>query len=315
MNQFIGVADVPDLSSLLSIAAGFKKNPHAMQTLGLGKRLGMVFLNPSLRTRLSTEIAARNLGMEVQTLNIADAWAFEFDEGAVMNANKVEHIKEAAGVLGQYMDIMAIRAFPGLVDKELDDSEKVMKAFQTYAKKPLLSLESATRHPLQSLADVLTIEEHRKITKPKVVLSWAPHVKALPQAVPHSFLEWTVAAGYDVHLAHPPGLELDPQFTQGVTLHYNQEEALESADFVYVKNWSKREPYGESYLQGKDWLLNESRLQSAPKAQIMHCLPVRRNIELSDDLLDGNRSLVMHQAANRVWAAQAVLRLMLESLS
>ncbi len=314
MKHFRGVFDVENVNALISEAIWMKHNPLAHAGLGKGKKLGMIFMNPSLRTRLSTEMAARDLGMDVQVLNMGDAWTPDFEEGSVMDGQEVEHIKEAAGVLGRYFDMLAIRAFPGLLDREADDAEGVLRAFEQYGKKPILSLESATRHPLQSLADMITLEEQKKKKSPKVVLTWAPHVKSLPQAVPLSFAEWTLAAGYDLHIAHPAGLGLDPRFTHGAHITNDQNEALAGADFIYVKNWSKREPYGVPYEDGASWMLNEKRLDIAPNARIMHCLPVRRNVELSDDLLDSPRSLVLEQAENRLWAARVVLKNMLTDI-
>lgn len=315
MKHFMSTADVVDVQQLLAEALELKANPHSAVGLGAGLKLGLVFLNPSLRTRLSTEMAAKNLGMEVQVINMSsDAWAMEFGEGAVMNADKAEHIKEAAGVIGRYFDIIGLRSFPGLKNRMEDDEERIFKAFEKYTAKPMLSLESATRHPLQSLADLITIAEHSKKKRPKIALTWAPHVKALPQAVPHSFAEWMLAAGHELHIAHPPGLELDPAFIEGALITHNQEEALEDADFIYVKNWSMREPYGQAYAGGQDWLLTEEKLNQAPEAKIMHCLPVRRNVELSDELLDSPRSLVLDQAENRLWSATAVLRRMIIEL-
>jgi len=315
MKLFLKMSDIENVEALIQEALAIKKHPYKDKELGAGLKFGMLFLNASLRTRLSTEMAAKNLGLEVQVLNMAsEAWALEFEEGAIMNGDKPEHIKEAAGVIGAYFDLLALRNFPSLTNQVADEDEHVMKAFARYSKKPLLSMESAIRHPLQGLADMLTINEYREKKKPKVVLTWAPHIKALPQAVPNSFVEWSLAAGHDLHIAHPPGLELHPEITDGAIIHHTQEEALRDADFIYVKNWSKREPYGQTYQGGEEWMLNEARLIEAPNAKIMHCLPVRRNVELSDDLLDSPRSLVLKQAENRLWAAQAVLKRMIESL-
>lgn len=314
MKHFRGVFDVENVNGLVSEAIWMKNNPSAYAELGKGKKLGMIFMNPSLRTRVSTEMAARDLGMDVQVLNMADAWAPDFEQGSVMDGQKVEHIKEAAGVLGRYFDMLAVRAFPALLEREVDDAEGVLNAFERYGKKPILSLESSTRHPLQSLADLITLSEQKKKKSPKVVLTWAPHVKSLPQAVPHSFAEWTLAAGYDLHITHPEGLELDPRFTRGAHITNDQKEAIRDADFIYVKNWSKREPYGVPHENASEWMLNEACLASAPNARILHCLPVRRNVELSDDLLDSPRSLVLEQAENRLWAARVVLKNMLTEI-
>jgi len=313
MQQFFSVADAAGpTAALIAEVLACRQNPKKDQLLGLGKTLGLLFLNPSLRTRASTELAARNLGMDVHVLNGgADTWAMEFAQGAIMNNTRVEHIKDAAGVLGRYYDILGLRSFASLQNREADYGEPVLDALKRYSGKQLVSLESATRHPLQSLADMATIQSHA--TKPalKVVLAWAPHIKPLPQAVANSFAEWSLAAGHSLTIAHPPGMELAPQFTQGATLNHNLEEALQGADFVYVKNWSAYEPYGHVPTNYQNWMLTEQHLASAPAARIMHCLPVRRNVELSDELLDGPRSLVLEQAENRIYAAQAVLRRML----
>ncbi len=315
MNQFLSVRDAGDMEELVIEALAMKVNPYKDQEIGRGLKLGMLFMNSSLRTRLSTEMAAKNLGMDVQVLNLAaEAWALEFEEHAIMNGNNPEHIKEAAGVIGSYFDVLALRSFPSLSDQVKDESEAVFRAFARHTAKPILSMESATRHPLQSLADIMTIAEHSPIKRPKVVLTWAPHIKALPQAVPASFAEWSIAAGHDVHICHPPGLDLDPEATAGAQISSNQAETLRNADFIYVKNWSMRNPYGKAYEGGEDWMLTEAILHQAPDAKIMHCLPVRRNVEISDELLDSPRSLVLDQAANRLWSAQVVLKKMIESL-
>jgi N-succinyl-L-ornithine transcarbamylase len=242
-----------------------------------------------------------------------EGWALELQEGAIMNKGTVEHIKDAAGVLGSYFDILAIRAFPSLTQKEEDVTDFVLHQFIKNCKIPVVSLESAIRHPLQSLADQLTIQESAKGKKnPKVVLTWAPHIKAIPHAVANSFAEWTLGMGHDLTICHPEGYELDPEFTQGATITNDQSEALQDADFVYVKNWSAFNDYGKILCTDERWMLTEAHLRHAPEAKVMHCLPVRRNIELSDDILDGPRSLVQQQAFNRVFAAQAVLSKLLE---
>ncbi len=315
MKQFISVTDAGSIDMLVKEALAMKWGVLPVNRLGVGLKLGMVFLNPSLRTRLSTEMAAKNLGMEVQVLNMtSDSWGLEFAEDVTMDGDKPEHVKEAAGVLGRYFDLIALRSFPGLKNKEEDDSEMVFRAFARYSGRPMLSMESATRHPLQSLADLITIHEHKEKKTPKVVLTWAPHVKPLPRAVSHSFAEWVLAAGYDLHIAHPPGLELDEEYTRGANITHDQNEALKDADFVYVKSWSKGDPYGELHKEDENWMLNEAKLASAPNARIMHCLPARRNVELSGALLDSPRSLVLAQAENRLWSAQVVLKRMIESI-
>jgi N-succinyl-L-ornithine transcarbamylase len=296
------------------LAAAYKASPSLHAEKGKGKRVGCIFLNPSLRTRVSTQIAAQQLGMEAIILNMdKEGWALEMQDGAVMNKGTVEHIKDAAGVLGSYFDILALRAFPSLTQKEEDVADFVLHQFIKYCKIPVVSLESAIRHPLQSLADQLTIQELAKGKKsPKVVLTWAPHIKAIPHAVANSFAEWSLGMGHDLTICHPEGYELDPEFTQGATITNDQREALQDADFVYVKNWSAFNEYGKILCTDERWMLTEAHLKNAPEAKVMHCLPVRRNVELSDEILDGSRSLVQQQALNRVYAAQAVLSKLLE---
>jgi N-succinyl-L-ornithine transcarbamylase len=315
MKLFSSVNDVTDIQQLVKQALELKHNPFAFQHLGKNKTLGLVFLNPSLRTRMSTQKAAMNLGMNVMVINMdKEGWALELNDGAVMNGSTVEHVREAAAVLGQYVDILGIRAFPGLKNREDDYQEAVFSKFVKYAGVPVLSLESATRHPLQSLADLVTIEELKTKARPKVVLTWAPHVKALPQAVPNSFSEWMCKADVDFVITHPKGYELNTNFTQGATITHNQDEALEGADFIYVKNWSAYEPYGKVFPGNEDWMLNNAKLSNTDNARVMHCLPVRRNLELSDEVLDGEHAVVIQEAGNREWAAQAVLKQMLEAL-
>lgn len=299
---------------LIDLAAAYKANPVLHAKKGTGKRVGCIFLNPSLRTRVSTQIAAQQLGMEAIVLNMdKEGWALEMQEGAIMNKGTVEHIKDAAGVLGSYFDILALRAFPSLTQKEEDVTDFVLHQFIKYSGIPVVSLESAIRHPLQSLADQLTIQELAKDKKrPKVVLNWAPHIKAIPHAVANSFAEWTLGMGHDLTICHPEGYELDSEFTQGARITNDQSEALQSADFVYIKNWSAFNDYGKILCTDERWMLTEAHLKHAPEAKVMHCLPVRRNVELSDEILDGPRSLVQQQAFNRIFAAQAVLSKLLE---
>jgi len=315
MKLFSSVNDVSDVQLLVKEALNLKQNSYAHQNLGKNKTLGLVFLNPSLRTRMSTQKAGLNLGMNVMVLNMdKEGWALELKDGAVMNGGSVEHIREAAAVLGQYVDIIGVRSFPGLKDRDADYSEDIFNKFVKYCGVPVVSLESATRHPLQSLADLVTIEELKTRQKPKVVLTWAPHVKALPQAVPNSFAEWMCKADIDFTIAHPAGYELNTDFTKGAKITHNQDEALADADFIYVKNWSAYEPYGKVIGGYDDWMLTNAKLKDTNNAKVMHCLPVRRNLELSDEILDGPNSVVVHEAGNRVWAAQAVLKQMLEEL-
>ena len=313
--NFTSVTDIPDVAALVQEAIALKNDPFAFQHLGKNKTLGLVFLNPSLRTRLSVQIAAQNLGMNVVVLNAdKDSWALEFQDGAIMNGTTVEHIRDAAPVLGSYCDIIGVRCFPGLQSREVDDSEHIMRQFIHWTKRPYLSLESATLHPLQSLADAMTITEQRPKYRPKVVLSWAPHIKPIPHAVANSFAEWTQQLDVDFVITHPEGYELNPRFTGNARIEYDQQKALEGADFVYVKNWSSYAEYGKILSQDPSWMLTKKHLEHSHQARVMHCLPVRRNVELSDEILDGPHSLVQLQAKNRVFAAQSVLKRMLENL-
>ncbi len=315
MKNFISVHDVNDINALVAKALAYKANPFADKTLGAGKRVGLIFLNPSLRTRLSTQVAAANLGLEAIVFNVdKEGWAMEFEDGAIMSGHTVEHVKDAAPILGNYFDILCIRAFPALQNKSDDYSEQVMNAFMQYAGVPIVSLESATLHPLQSLTDIMTIQEQR-IKNPllggrgaKIVLTWAPHIKPLPQCVPNSTAQWLNAWGEaDFVITHPEDYELDEQFTKGATITHNQADALKDADFVYVKNWSTFTDYGRIYTNDPSWMLTTDKLKLTNNAKVMHCLPVRRNVELSDEVLDSANSIVTQQASNRVWAAQAVL--------
>lgn len=317
MKQFISVNDVADINAMIQKAISLKANPLQYQQLGAGKRIGLLFLNPSLRTRLSTQVAARNLGMEAIVFNVdKEGWALEFEEGAIMSGNTVEHVKDAAPVLGQYFDILCIRTFPSLKNREDDYSEMFIHQFIKYAGVPVVSLESATLHPLQSLTDLVTISEELAAKplqrKPKIVLTWAPHIKPLPQCVANSFAEWVNAWGEaEFVITHPQDYELAEQFTKGATITHDQDAALAGADFVYVKNWSTYTDYGKVYENDPAWMLTEEKMKVTNQAKVMHCLPVRRNVELSDEMLDGPHSLVTKQAGNRVWAAQAVLHEML----
>lgn len=319
MKQFISVNDVNDINALAAKALAYKANPLVDARLGENKRIGLLFLNPSLRTRLSTQIAAKNLGMEAIVFNVdKEGWALEFEEGAIMSGNTVEHIKDAGPILGQYFDILCIRTFPSLKNREDDYSEMFINQFIKYAGVPVVSLESATLHPLQSLTDIVTIKEQLLATplnkKPKIVLTWAPHIKPLPQCVANSFAQWVNAWGEaEFVITHPQDYELAEQFTKGATITHDQDAALKDADFVYVKNWSTYSDYGKVYENDPGWMLTEEKLKATNNARVMHCLPVRRNVELSDEVLDSPHSLVTKQAGNRVWAAQAVLSELLKA--
>lgn len=319
MKQFISAHDISDIDAFVEKALDYKSNPFRDKTLGVNKRVGLLFLNPSMRTRLSTQVAAQNLGMESIVFNVgSEGWALEFEEGAVMNGARVEHVKDTAPIMGNYFDILCIRTFPSLLNREEDYSEQYINQFIKYAGIPVVSLESATLHPLQSFTDIITItEELRKkplARKPKIVLSWAPHVKALPQCVANSFSQWVNAWGNaDFIITHPEGYELAPSFTKGATITHDQDEALKDADFVYVKNWSAYNDYGKIFTSDPAWMLTNRKLALTNDAKVMHCLPVRRNIELSDEILDGPNSIITQEASNRVWAAQTVLAEILKS--
>ena len=315
MKQFISVKDVTNINALVEKALSYKQQPLLDKNLGAHKRIGLLFLNPSLRTRLSTQVAAKNLGMEPILFNVdKEGWALEFSEGAIMNGNTVEHIKDAAPILGNYFDILCIRTFPGLQDQSADYSEKIINQFIKYAGIPVVSLESATLHPLQSLTDIITIQESMNLSgtfktkKPKVVLTWAPHIKPIPQCVANSFSEWVNAWGEaDFVITHPEGYDLSTEYTNGARITHDQQAALKEADFVYVKNWSSYQDYGKVLCTDAHWMLTPEKLAVSNDAKIMHCLPVRRNVEMSDTILDSANSLVTKEASNRVWAAQAVL--------
>ncbi|KYG72365.1 N-acetylornithine carbamoyltransferase [Roseivirga echinicomitans] len=307
MKNFTSVKDVQNINTLVEKALSLKENPFQTK-LAEGKRIGLIFFNPSLRTRLSSQVAAQNLGAQAIVLDIGkDGWALEFEDGVVMNGDKAEHIKEAAAVMGRYFDVLGVRTFPELKSKEADYSEKLLNAFIKYAGVPIVSLESGTRHPLQSLADLITIKEQWTATrKPKVVLTWAPHVKALPQAVPNSFAEWMGKAEVDFSIANPEGYDLAEEFRQGISVFHNQEAALKGADFVYVKNWSSYDDYGQILSQDESWTFGSKQLKLTDNAKVMHCLPVRRGLVIKDEILDGPNAIHLEQAENRVYAAQAV---------
>lgn len=310
MKNFISVNDVTDINDLVEKALMYKTNPMLDSAFGSGKRIGLLFLNPSMRTRISTQIAAKNLGMDTIVFNLdKEGWKIELDDEAIMNGTTVEHIKDAAPILGAYFDVLCVRTFPALVSKEDDYSEGFISQLLKYAGVPVISLESATLHPLQSLADIITItEQYKEARKPKVVLTWAPHIKPIPHCVANSFAQWVNRWGQaDFVITHPEGYELDEVYTNGATITTNQSEALQGADFVYVKNWSSVRDYGKVLTEDSSWMLTQKHLAETNNAKVMHCLPVRRNVELSSEVLDSDSSIVTHQAKNRVWAAQAVL--------
>lgn len=310
MKHFTSVQDVTDINALIDKALDYKQNPLKDKELGLNKRIGLLFLNPSMRTRISTQVAAQNLGMQAIVFNIdKEGWKLETEDNAIMNGATIEHIKDAAPVLGTYFDVLCIRTFPSLTNKEEDYSEKLINNFKRYTNLPIISLESSTLHPLQSLTDILTITEtYKEKRKPKVVMTWAPHIKPIPQCVANSFAQWMNAWDKaEFIITHPEEYELDTSYTQGAIIEYNQEKALQEADYVYVKNWSSYTSYGKALHTDAKWMLTLDHLKSTNQAKVMHCLPVRRNVELSDEVLDSQHSMVTQQASNRVWAAQAVL--------
>lgn len=307
MKQFTAVSDVPDVPALMEKVLSLKGTKEL--DFGMGKNLTMLFLNPSLRTRMSTQAAAYNLGMSVSVLDAQQGWKLELENGAVMNQDAQEHIKDAVRVMSAYTDVLAVRSFPELMHKEMDYSEPILSAFLEHSTVPVLSLESATRHPLQSLTDMVTIAESG-IKRPKIAVTWAPHPKKLPQAVVNSFLEWSHFIDAEVVLAHPEGYELDPVFTRGIAQTYNQQEALEGADFVYAKNWSAVAQYGQQLPVDRDWRITQAKMATTREGKFMHCLPIRRNVIATDEVIDV--SMIIEQAANRIWAAQAVLKELLK---
>ncbi|WP_339650904.1 acetylornithine carbamoyltransferase [uncultured Maribacter sp.] len=309
--NYLSINDIDSLSTWVKEAISLKKQPKKDKVLGSDKTIGLLFFNNSLRTRLSTQKAAMNLGMDVIVMNFgSEGWALEYADGSVMDQGTSEHIKEAAQVISQYCDIIAIRAFAGLVDKEKDETEEVLNGFKKYASVPIVNMESSVGHPLQALTDAITLEEHKFKDNPKVVLSWAPHPKALPHAVANSFIQMMQKQNAEFVITHPKGYELDPNITKDSKIEHDQEKALENADFVYVKNWSSYTDYGQVKLQDKNWQMT---LKKLGKAKFMHCLPVRRNVVVADEVLDSKQSLVIEQANNRTYAAQLVLKKILEN--
>lgn len=320
MKSFFHVEDIGDLGAALKEALEVKKNPFAWKNLGENKTIILAFFNNSLRTRLSSQKAALNLGMNPIVLNVnGDSWKLETEMGVIMDGDKSEHLREAIPVIGSFCDIIGVRSFAGLVDREKDYAEDILQQFIEYSGKPVISLESATVHPCQAFADLITIEEHKKTARPKVVMTWAPHPKALPQAVPNSFAEWMNAADVDFVITHPEGYELDPRFAGNARIEYDQMKALEGADFVYAKNWScpgVKNPadYGKILSKDMDWTVDARHMAVTNNAYFLHCLPVRRNMIVSDEVIDSPQSLVIPEAANRVVSAQVVMKRMLESL-
>ena len=312
MKNYISIQDITDIYSWIKEAKKIKENPLKNKKLGKNKTLGLLFFNPSLRTRLSTQKAALNLGMNTIVMNVSeDAWGIEFENGTIMNGTTAEHIKEAAAVVSQYCDVIAVRAFPTLKDKEKDEREQVLNAFIKYASVPIVNMESATSHPLQGLTDAITIAENSSKKRPKVVLSWAPHVKALPHAVANSFVEAMQKMDVEFVITNPEGYNLNSEITKNIPIIHDQKVAFENADFVYAKNWSSYDSYGEILKTDLDWIITKDKIGDA---KFMHCLPVRRNVVVEDAVLDSENSLVIQQANNRTFAAQLVLKKILKNL-
>ena len=321
MNTFFNVEDLGNLQQALDEAKKVKANRYAYQELGKNKTLLMIFFNNSLRTRLSTQKAATNLGMNVIVLDVnAGAWKLETERGVVMDGDKSEHLLEAIPVMASYCDIIAVRSFAGLVDREFDYAETIVQQFVRYSGRPVLAMETATVHPLQAFADLITIEEYKTKARPKVVLTWAPHCKALPQAVPNSFVQWMNAADVDFVITHPEGYELDPKFVGEARIEHNQKRAFAAADFIYAKNWScpgvkNAADYGKILSREMSWTVDEEHMSWTDNAFFMHCLPVRRGLIVTDEVIESPKSIVIPEAANREISAEVVLKKMLESLS
>lgn len=314
MKNYLTLEDIPNLQQSVNQVIALKKEPYSNEHLGRQKTLGMLFFNPSLRTRLSTQKAAQHLGLKTMVMNFSnEAWALEFEDGTKMSGLRSEHIKEAAAVVSQYCDMVAIRAFASLSDKNKDEEEQVLNNFARYASIPVINMESATAHPLQALADAVTINEQGLTKRPKIVLTWAPHPKALPHAVGNSFSRMVQQLDADFVIAQPQGYELNPEITKNTPLIYDQEEALKDADFVYAKNWCSYSDYGNILRTDEQWMLTAKKMKLTHNAKFMHCLPIRRNVVVSDDVLDHSNSLVIEQANNRTYAAQWVLKQLLEN--
>lgn len=320
MKSFFNVQDIGPLDKALAEALEVKRDRFQYQQLGKNKTLLMIFFNNSLRTRLSTQKAAMNLGMNAIVLDVnAGAWKLETERGVIMDGDKSEHLLEAIPVMGSYCDVIAVRSFAGLSDREFDYAETIVNQFVQYSGRPVVAMETATVHPLQAFADLITIEEHKKTARPKVVLTWAPHCRALPQAVPNSFAEWMTAADVDFVITHPEGYELDQKFTKGATVEYDQRKALAGADFVYAKNWScpgvtHPEDYGKILSKDSSWTIDSEHMRWTNDGYFMHCLPVRRGLIVTDDVIESDHSLVIPEAANREISAEVVLKRVLESL-
>ena len=309
MRNFINSRDIIDYQYLLNDINKHKNNSTDLSFVGKNKVLGLLFFNPSLRTRLSTQKAAMNLGFKSIVMNFKDdGWQLEFDENIIMSGKKAEHVKDAAKVISQYCDILGIRAFAELKDKKNDNSDKIINSFVKYASIPILNLESSVAHPLQALADAATINENKHSNKPKIVLSWAPHPKSLPHAVANSFINMCKINNYDLTITNPKGYDLNKKITEGIQIINDQELAFKNADFIYAKNWSSYDQYGKVLLNDDSWIINEHKMRLTNNAFFMHCLPVRRNVVVTDSVLDSNKSLVIQQANNRTYATQTILK-------
>ena len=314
MKKFVNIDDVDDYKSLLKEVMDLKIKTLAHKEIGLNKTLGLIFFNSSLRTRLSTVKAAKMLGMETITMNFdSEGWELEFEEKTIMSKDSAEHVKEAAKVISKYCDIIGIRAFAGLKNKTEDERETILNSFVKYGSVPIINMESSCAHPLQSLADAATIEENKKHLRPKVVLSWAPHPKSLPHAVANSFVRMCKKNNYKLVITNPKGYDLDPKITEGVEISNDQEKAFKNADFVYAKNWSSYTNYGKILTKSTKWMINKNKMKLTNNAKFMHCLPVRRNVVVEDNVLDSKNSLVIEQANNRTYAAMAVLKKILQN--
>lgn len=309
MKNFININNVKDYQGLIKESIEIKNNPYSFKKIGINKTLGLIFFNSSLRTRLSTLKAAKMLGLETIVMNFNnEGWEIEFEEKTIMSKNSAEHVKEAAQVISQYCDIIGIRAFAELKNKNHDESEIIINSFVKYGSVPIINLESSCAHPLQALADAITIEEHKNKSNPKIVISWAPHPKSLPQAVANSFINMAKMSNYDLVITNPVGYDLNPKITKGINVTHNQEEAFKNADFIYAKNWSSYNDYGKVLINNDKWMINKRKMEITNNAKFMHCLPVRRNVVVEDAVLDSNYSLVINQANNRTYAAQTILK-------
>ena len=309
MKNFININNVKDYQGLIKESIEIKNNPYSFKKIGINKTLGLIFFNSSLRTRLSTLKAAKMLGLETIVMNFNnEGWEIEFEEKTIMSKNSAEHVKEAAQVISQYCDIIGIRAFAELKNKNHDESEIIINSFVKYGSVPIINLESSCAHPLQALADAITIEEHKNKSNPKIVISWAPHPKSLPHAVANSFINMAKMSNYDLVITNPIGYDLNPKITKGINVTHNQEEAFKNADFIYAKNWSSYNDYGKVLINNDKWMINKRKMEITNNAKFMHCLPVRRNVVVEDAVLDSNYSLAINQANNRTYAAQTILK-------